>query len=439
MEHQKETQMVYIKDLLFTVLYRWKTVLAVVLILALLLGGAGFLLGGGELSPEEAQKVSIYEAEKAAMDQRIVALQKTVTERQTHLEEALIMKLDPYSHYEAQLTVSVQMLEGESGFASAFASQAVLEAYREVLTEESCLTQLAEILQQPAQYVSELMVATVPAIGTDTVTFKVKCTDSATAAALAEAVKVHLEQYHAQISANLAPHNLSILKSTALATADTTLAETQRVEVVRLSEMLSALTDARNKRNALIRPDEADAADSQMKNAVILAVIGAFAGVFLTVCVLWVGHIGSGKVYSGRTLANRTGIKVLGCVDSGSNRGPLQRWLRKLEGRTTNGPALVATDIALRTQVTKLLITGSGDEKIRKALAEALKQAMPQAEITVAACVLECPEALKALAACEAVVLVESCGSSRYQSIRKQQEKLNDYGKQLIGCVLVDG
>lgn len=433
MEHQKDGQLVYIKDLLFAVLYRWKAVLIVMLALALLLGGAGFLLGG-KTSPADAQKLEIYETEKAAMEQRVLALQKTVTERQTHLEEALLMKLDPYNHYEAQVTVSVQLTaESTDGFVSAFASQAVLEAYRAVLTEETSLDRLAQILQQPAQYVSELIGATAPAIGTDTVTFTVKCADAQTAAALADALKTHLEQQQAQVSQTVAPHSLSVLKSTALATADTALAETQRVEVVRLAEMLSALTDARNKRNALVRPDTAD----PVKTAVILAVAGAIAGAFITVCVLWVMHIGSGRIYSGRTLRNRTGVKLLGCLDSGRKRGPIQARLRKLEGRSaTTDASLIATDIALRAEASRLLITGSSEG--RKALAEALKVAMPQAEILEAGSVLECPQALKALAACEKVVLVEDCGRSCYQAVRQQLEKFDDYGKALIGCVVME-
>ena len=439
MEHQKEAQMVYVKDLLFTVLYRWKVVLAVMLVLALLLGGLGLVLGSKELSLDEVRQVENYNTTKAVMDQRIRALEKSVAERQTHLAESLLMQLDPYNHYEAQLTVSVQLPADSEGFVSAFAAQTLLEAYREVVSEEACLEQLAQILQLSDQYVSQLIGTTSPAIGTDTITITIKCADAQTAAALADAVRGHLEQRQTKLAQDLGDHTLSIVKSTALATADTNLAEVQRAEVARLSDILTGLNEARNKRAALAKPDGADG-DAAMKKAVILAVVGAFAGVFVTVCLLWIGHIGSGKIYSGRTLRNRTGVKVLGCVDSGSKRGPIQSWLRKLEGRcAVADPAVMATDIGLRTAAGKVLVTGSGEASFRDALAAALKQAMPQAEIVVGASVLECPEALKGLAACEAVVLVENCGSSRYQAVVQQAEKIEDYGKQLIGCVVVDG
>ena len=131
-------------------------------------------------------------------------------------------------------------------------AQALLEAYRAVLTEETCIEKLAEILQQPAQYTSELISYTTPTIGADVITFTVKCADAQTAAALADAVKAHLEQCQAQISRDVSAHKLSVLKSTALATADSALAEAQRGEINRLSEILTGLTEARNKKSALV-------------------------------------------------------------------------------------------------------------------------------------------------------------------------------------------
>lgn len=432
MEQQKDSQMVYIKDLLFAVLYRWKTVLAVTLALALLLGGAGFLLGG-KVSPEDAQKAENYHTTKAVLEQRIAALEKSVSQRQTYLDNSLLMQLDPYNHFEAQVTISVQPDADTAGF-DGFVSQALLEAYKATLTEDASIAKLSELLQQPAQYVSELIGSTEPAFGTDVITFTVKCADARTAAALAEAVKAHLEQHRAQISQDVIAHGLSVLKCTALATADSNLAETQRGEINRLSDILTGLNETRTKRAALALPESG----SKVKTAVLLAVVGGFAGAFLTVCVLWIGHIGSGTVYSARTLQNRTGIKVLGTLDSGCKRSPLQKWLRKLEGRNASAdPAILATDIALRAASGKLLVMGS--EAPRKALAEALKKALPQAQITEAGDPLVCPDALKALAACDAAVSVVTCGSTRYQTVLQQLEKAQDFGKQLIGCVVVDG
>ena len=435
MEHQKDGQLVYIKDLLFAVLYRWKTVVIVMLTLALLLGGAGFLLSG-EPSQQELQSLTAYETAKAVYDQRIQTLEKSIDERQAHVDGALLMALDPYNHYEAQLTISVQLPTADGGFQSAFFSQSVLEAYRAVLTEEAFLAKLAEILQQPAQYVPELIGSSEPAIGTDTITFTIKCADAATAATLAEAMEGHLVQYQEAIGQKLLPHTLSVLKSTGLAISDSALAETQRAELNRLAEILTGLTEARNKRNALVRPDVADA-NSKVKTAILLAAIGAALGAFLMVCILWIGHIGSGKIYSARILHNRTGVKILGRLSSDRKFGPVETWLRKLDGRPLKAdPALIATDIALRTEVQSILVTGNAG--CREALAKALQQAMPQAEILEAASVLECPDALKALTKCQAVVLAEACGSGSYQAVQQQLEKFEDYGKQLLGCVVVE-
>ena len=62
-----------------------------------------------------------------------------------------------------------------------------------------------------------------------------------------------------------------------------------------------------------------------------------------------------------------------------------------------------------------------------------------QQEVEAAGDLLEDPKALQALAACDAVVLTATCGSSRYRAAAQQAEKVKDYNKQLIGCVLMDG
>lgn len=445
MENRKDEQLIYIKDLMFTVFYRWKIVLTVALILALLLGGLQMLpaiMGRGSLSQEDAQQISVYETEKAAMDQRIKTLQKAIADREAYLGNSLRMQLDPYNHYEAQLTISARILGIEPGLGAAFDAHAVLEAYKGVLAEEVCLTQMAEILQIPAQYVSELMSVDLSDLGTETLTVTVKCADSTAAAALAETVNMQLQQYSAQIAVDVAPHNLSVLKSTVLAQADTLLAEDQRAEIGWLAELLISMSDAQTKRSSLVVPDALRAVSirAALKKAALFAAIGAFLGLFLTVCILWVAHIVRSKVYSCRSLHNRTGVKILGAVDSGKKRRPLQRWLRKLEGRAVSAkPALVATDIALRFGEKKLLVTGTASEQSRKELAEALRKVMPDAVITEAACVLEDPDSLESLAACEAVVLLEQCDLSLYHETQQQLDKFSDYDKPLIGCVVVDG
>ena len=47
--------------------------------------------------------------------------------------------------------------------------------------------------------------------------------------------------------------------------------------------------------------------------------------------------------------------------------------------------------------------------------------------------------ALELLAQCDGVVLVETCGRSRYDRVLWQLETAKDYGKELLGCVVIGG
>ena len=176
-----------------------------------------------------------------------------------------------------------------------------------------------------------------------------------------------------------------------------------------------------------------------VKQAIIFAVLGGVLGAFLTVCAVWVLHITSGKVYSDRTLRNRTGVKVIGCVSAGKKKG-IDRKLHKLEGRNTaeteSQYALLAVDIRCRMENAKhLLVTGSVEAE---GLVSALRQAIPGVQVSSGS-ILDSAAALEMLKACDAVLLVEQCGVSRYSQVDRQTEIICDYAKQLLGCVLLDG
>jgi hypothetical protein len=185
---------------------------------------------------------------------------------------------------------------------------------------------------------------------------------------------------------------------------------------------------------------QAGSVKSVVKKTVIFAVLGAIVGAFLTVCFLWVVHITSDKVYAARNLHNRTGIKVIGTL-GGEKKNPVDRLVNRLEGRNPDSlqTSPVAVDIRCRAKTVKhLLITGSGDTADREALVKLVAQTMPGIVVEDKGSILREAQALEALAACDAVALVETVGVSGYRNIEKQATIIEDYGTELLGCVLLE-
>lgn len=448
MEHKKEERVIYFKDLIFTALRRWRAILAVALVAALLLGGMQLASGLSEMNtpvdPAEQEEILAQrEAEMAGHEHAIESARRSMKFCQAYLEEAPLMQLDPYCYYEAQLVVHVQtdyqILPGMS-YQNPDKSIAVVSAYEVIANSNATLEKIAEKLNTQSQYIGELLTITKPA---DTATLHI--TALAPTQQEAEAVlAVFAEQVTAsynQVVETVAAHTVTFVEQSVNVRANTGLIDTQKRATTRLTELVTQITDAQLALAALAEPTAGQATTKAViKTAVIWAVLGGVLGAFLTAAVLWVLHITGDQVYAGRNLQGRTGVKVIGTVGC-EKQNPVDRLLYRLEGRNPDGleTAPVVTDVCCRAKDAKsLLVTGSGDAARREALVQAIAAAMPGVRVEDRGNLLKNGEALQALAACDAVVLVETTGVSRYSKVNKQLDVVCDYGANLLGCVLME-
>ena len=173
-----------------------------------------------------------------------------------------------------------------------------------------------------------------------------------------------------------------------------------------------------------------------LKDAVIFAVIGGILGCGMAACLIWLLHICNPKVYSARTLKAWTGVKVLGCAGTAGCKCPIDRRLRKLEGRADETQlAVTAAAVANYAKDGTLLICADADcpEAATKALAEKIPSAKICGSLT------EDVAALEALPRCANVLLVVKCGKSLYRDVARQMQLVRDQDKELIGAVVLDG
>lgn len=441
LENKKQEQIIYIKDLIFVALYRWKTIVAVALLLAVVIG-VYQVASGRNTKPQslDPEVVAAYETEKAVLEKQVQLLENSVENWQQYLEESLLIRLDPYDHYEAHVSAfAASSMDGEA-FSDIYLSRSIMAAYRAVLQRQDTLDKIGEILGISSKYVQELVRITDEESGLgDMLTVFVKSDTADNAAKVAYMLVQQLQAAQPAISAAVKQHQLQILGQEAMPCSDSALMNTQKNGGLQTITLRDSLEEAKEKLAQLAEPKiETDG----LNKAVIPAVLGAVVGAFITICVLWVLHITDGKIYSGRVLRGRTGIKLLGCVAQTLPKSAVNRWLRKLEGRSAcQSFVLPATDISSchTADISALLITGSGTQEDRAAFKEELEKAMPQVKIYDCGSLIDSTEARSKLTQCCAAVLVEKCGVSRYAAVERQMEIIGDYQKQLLGCVLLDG
>ncbi len=448
MENKKEEQMIYVKDLIFAALRRYKAVLAVALILALVLGGmqafSGLTAKQTPVDPAVLEELQTqYEKDKADAERLVEAAQNSLDSYQDYLANALFMQLNPYGHYETRLSLYVQtdyQIQPGMSYQDPDRTADILTAYEAVLRGDAAMDAMATALDTDAKYVSEVLtVKKTDQNGTLQMVVKLPAEDAAKTLLPVLAEQVDLAQV--LVEKTVAEHTTSVVESSVVTTIDASVADQQQKSKDRVTALENALADAESALAAVSAPNAGTSVSvkSVIKKAVIFAVLGAVLGVFVTVCVIWVMHIASDKVYGVRNLTNRTGVKVIGAVEEKTVKG-LDSWLKKLEGRDIT-PAdtrltTLAVDIRCRLGDGKyLLVTGSGDTQ---ALVEALSHHLPGVQVECGN-ILESAAALESLKACDAVVLAEACGSSCYSVVERQVRVIADYNKQLLGCVLIGG
>lgn len=445
MEKQNQEQMIYLKDLIFTALRSWRTVVVVALVAAVLLGGlqgmSAFSAMNTPVDPAASEAAQqLYEEQKTAMDLQLQSAQESVDEHMAYLEESLLMQLNPYGYYDVAVSLYAQANQPAMLEDKADTTADVLHAYKTVLLSGPVLQMLAEELDTQIRYVQEVL--TVEQSDTaNALLVNIMVPTEEAANAVLDLLENRLDAAAAQISRDVAEHKAAITAQSVNEKLDLELRQIQQDAYAHIDELELALTEAKSERAMLAPPAmQSGSVKTVIKSAVIWAVAGAVLGAFLVVGVLWVAHIGSDKVYAARNLTNRTGVKVIGNPGS-EKKNLVDRLVYRLEGRNADAPELnlVATDIRCRAKEAKnVLIAGSAGDAQRAMVLKAVSAAMPGVQVEDRGSILCSAEALEALSVCDAVVLVEQTGVSHYTAVRKQAKIINDYGAELLGCVLME-
>lgn len=452
MEHKKEDQLIYLMDLLFAPLHRWKALFATALIFAVLVGGfmgvsswnARKSAQALQADPNQVTATEKYRAEAQRLDAELEQLKQNLETRKLYVQDSLLMQLDPYSHYEATITLTVNtdyQIDPALSLQNPDKTDLVTSSYNLLVLSNQVLEKMATAVNSEPQYVRALIFSSNP--NSSTLQVRIKYMNQDGAQLLSDIMAQHLEGSQTLVTSATVAHTVNVLTQDVALTIDPDLETTQQAARDSLTLTETALTEVRTQKNNLINPTVYVASVSDViKRAVIFAVLGSVLGVLLAIFISWAMHIASNKVYSAKTLTNRTGIKVLGSIGCAGNA--LDRLISKAEGRNCNDihaqAKLLAINIRNRCADTKQLLVISDTEDPSKAtLVEALQNTLTGVHIDDCESLLQDPAALEALGSCDAVLMVRQCHHSLYPAIEQECQIITDSGKYMLGCVLLDG
>ena len=446
MANRKDEHVIYVKDLLFAVLYRWRAILIITIVLALALGGFRYVsLRNADPDNTEAQEALVdYEYQKQILALEITRLEDRIDTFSNYVANSPFMALNPHKVYIYELHIYLEPIQTNTGNGEVLTdpTDALLGAYRTMLLSNEALSNFSVAVGAEGMNMEFIVDATAD-LSANLLTVIVRQSDQENTEAVKLAMQEVLDEAKLSISEVMGTHKVAILGESVSLRNDTDLALIQsqkNEELVNLKKNLEArIAD----QSALVEPTPQPVTKQEILVPVIkTAALAAGIGLLVLIVLFMLFHLTRAKIYSRRTLADQTGLYILGCMPSAKKRCCIDRWLRKLEGRSVEAPEKQSALIAARVRNLSgtdcaLLLTGTVGAEDRLPLLGGLEAA--NCAVIADGDLLRCPETVSALGSCTAVVLIAQCGKTTYASVLESIAQAEVMGKPVIGCVLIDG
>ena len=295
MENQTYEQEVDLKDLILAILRRWRSIIVVGILMAVVMGGyaavSGSRAGAGESEDEQTYEdaLALYESEKTGLEMEIENLEMTLKGLSAYQENSLLMKISPYNKPVASAEVYIDAEDSQ-------VMRSLAKAYTAVLKNENTLEKLYQILPLEDQYLLELfsvdsylqgMVTVEYAADSSTVTstyygedinmLSIKATagDQETAGLLLEALLGEMESSEGELAASIGPHTLNVVDEGISAVVDMELAKKQQDNRDSRSQLTTALENSQTAYDELEEPAVPSAGGVSMGRVLKYVVLAA--------------------------------------------------------------------------------------------------------------------------------------------------------------------
>lgn len=455
-------QEIDLKDLMFSVLHKWRPIVLVAIVLAVLLGGVkGALTYRKQNDPEvieEANKkyeddLALYEKNKESCEREINNLMSDITNQQEYLEKSTLINMSPYDVCEARtdlyITTDYTIMPGMA-YQNVDYTDTIMQAYQSILTSSACMEDIAKNAGMEPRYLKELVTVTAGTYANEfnrLLTIKVRHTSKQKAQAVLDDILAQVDELQARVTESVGEHSINTVNDSLGSLVDLSLADKQRSENERLTKLNDSLETKQKELEDMEEPEKTVSSKmAALKSGIKYAVVGGVLGAFLIIFFECVAFLMSDKLYSAKELRYRYKVKILGKLSSKSNKkiGKIDAWINRMEGRAYNVSeekecSLIVANIRNYAEDIKtLLVTGSANAELVERVQHELVGQLPEMKVFMGGNMLKDAETLKKLPECDGVVLVEQYMVSKYSSVEVELERVADLQKKVVGCVVFE-
>ena len=482
-EQEEEIDLV---SLLFTVLRKYRQMLAVALACAVIFGAVAGIqtTSNGAVSADAQEEydaamteyrqqkadydaaVRQYKLDTTSNEQAQADTQKALEDAQTYAAHSMLSNLDAHNVWTARadlyIKTNYQIMPG-SVYQNPDNTSAVVQAYANLLVNGDAMDKAADALKLQARFLREVVTAepVQNANGTYSglLTLRVNAADQNSAEKILNELLGHLDEVQASISAAIGSHTVATVAQSCSCIVSTDLLAQQQAQsdnIAALQTQMQTLQAAREQLDETYADTQANWATvsepvlrpALLSSIVKFALIGFVVGVFVVAGIVCVQFLAADRVYSAKELKRSCGLPILGALASEKSKTAqkLDAAFNRAEGRPNGSTdaemlCLMAETIRSRApQARRVLVTGDLPAEQLTALAAALQatDALRSVTVTAAESILKAAATVQQVNLADSIVLAADCACSRYAAVNDQNEQIHRLGKSVLGCIVFE-
>lgn len=454
-------QEIDLKDLFFSVLRRWRLVILIAVIFALLAGGFRTSRGIGQLRDADFIKsnqetyqdaVEQYEMTSQRLEREISNLEINIESQQEYKENSILMNINPYDVYvetaSFYISTDYSIMPGML-YQNPNTSTSILKAYVTIAQNGEMFNYVLGKMDNgmSLRYLKELVNIKAD-FDNNMLDISVVADNEKRANDVMRYIKDSMQQSQNKITEAIGEHVVNQVDESQYVSVDMALEQEQSELTALTDQMVDELQTKKLELEELHEPSNTLLSrKSLLISAIKYAILGGVLGAFMMIFFICVAFMMSDKLINDKELKRRYGIMILG-VFKKTNKSKflpgIDRWFDKLEGTAAreleDAQALdVVTANAMNYMdgIKQVLLIGTADSTAIERVREGLSNRLGDITLLTGGNLGKDVQAIKEVASCDAVILVEQRNHSLFSQVEQELDVVKSLDKKIIGCVVL--
>ncbi len=448
-QNNRYQEEIELKDLMYAVFRRWRSVIVVGIIVAILLGaykGISMIkaINNPNVLSEIEDENKLYIKTQERYEKEINNIKNDIENKENYLKDSLLMQVDPYNMYVAKLNYYI--IAEEQDFR-------IINYYLSYAQGGDLYSRISEKLKKSIdfRYLSEVLVFTANN-DSNMLTVSLVSADSETNSLIIDCVKEGLEERSREIKEKVGEHTFKIINETQYQTIDLNLANTINNIEIEINTLRTNLDNKQIEYEALKEPRIVNNSYIEaIKSLMKFFIVGIVLGVVLATAYHIFMFLFSDKLHDRKKLSNRYQLKLIGDLSKpkyGKLFKKLDRWLAKIFGQVVANASqddiyqIMAANIVVLSSVDHTrdyLITGSVSEETLESIQKKLinMNKLKEMKFNCSGNIATTALTIEKASHCDGIILVEKLYESRISEIEREIEMVKNIGKVILGVILI--